>query len=281
MDIDFKPCSLNICGKLYTINVPKVMGILNLTGDSFFDGGKHNSVDGALKKVELMLSEGADFIDIGGESTRPGALPVSEEEELRRTIHIVESVSKQFPEAIISIDTYKGRVAKEAVNAGASVVNDISAGELDPEMLDIVAGLKVPYIAMHKKGMPGNMQDDPHYENVCIEILNYFSGKKTECTERGIMDLIMDVGFGFGKSMEHNYSLLKNLAIFHSLGLPMLVGISRKGMIWKNLGTTPEGALAGTIAANTIALLQGVHILRVHDVKPAKDAIRIVNMTGK
>jgi dihydropteroate synthase len=278
MHIDFKPYSLNIKEKLFTINEPKVMGILNTTSDSFYDGGKHDSIERALRQVEIMLEEGADLIDVGGESSRPGAETIGVEEELSRTIPFIEAIIKRFPETVLSIDTYKARVAENAVLAGASIINDISAGEADSLMLDIVARLKVPYIAMHKKGEPKTMQLNPEYTNVTTEVLKYFADKKRLFSDKGIYDLIIDVGFGFGKSMVHNYALLKNLAVFHTLDLPVLVGISRKGMIWKNLGTNPEGALAGTIAANTIALLQGVHILRVHDVKQAKDAIRICAM---
>jgi dihydropteroate synthase len=281
MPIDFKPYSLNIKNKLFTINEPKVMGILNLTEDSFFDGGKFNLQSAALERVEVMLSEGADIIDIGGESTRPGAQPVSLGDELKRTIPVIEAVIQRFPECIISIDTYKAKVAAESVNVGAAIINDVSAGEADTAMLDVVAAAGVPFIAMHKKGNPPDMQTDPQYGDVIQELLQYFAAKKAEVLSKGIHDLILDPGFGFGKALAHNYTLLDNLHLFHTLNLPLLVGISRKGMIWKALGTRAEHALSGTIAANTIALLKGVHILRVHDVKEAKDAVRIVGMLNR
>ncbi len=229
MPIDFKPYSLNIKNKLFTINEPKVMGILNLTDDSFFDGGKFNQHSAALARVEEMLSDGADIIDIGGESTRPGAQPVGEEEELKRTIPVIETIMARFPDCIISIDTYKARVAEEAVKAGAAIVNDVSAGEADKAMLDVVAVAGVPYIAMHKKGSPADMQVDPQYTDVMKELLQYFATKKAEVFNKGINDLIMDPGFGFGKTLAHNYTILDNLQVFHTLNLPVLVGVSRKG----------------------------------------------------
>ncbi len=280
MDLNFKPYSLNINKKLYTISEPKVMGILNITNDSFFDGGAYLNLDDALSQVEKMMEEGVDIIDVGGQSTRPGADEISLEDELQRTIPTIENIVKQFPEAIISIDTYRSEVAKMAAEAGAGIVNDISAGEHDSQMLNTVAQLQLPYIAMHKKGSSKTMQLNPQYENICKEVFQYFVNKKNETLMLGINDLMIDVGFGFGKTTSHNFELLKHLNIFHALECPLLVGISRKGMIWKTLQTKPEHALAGTIAANTIALLQGAHIIRVHDVKEAKDAIRIVGMMG-
>jgi len=278
MDINFKPYSLNINKNLYTIHEPKVMGILNVTVDSFYDGGQYGTLDSALFQVEKMLNDGADFIDVGGQSTRPGADEIPEALEIKKTSEVIQSINKRFPEAIISIDTYRHAVAKMAIESGASIINDISAGENDAKMLPYVAETKLPFIAMHKQGDSKTMQINPQYENVCSDVMAYFVKKKRELITFGINDIVVDVGFGFGKTHEHNYDLLKHLSIFHALNCPTLVGISRKGMIWKALGTSPENALAGTIAANTIALLQGAHILRVHDVKEAKDAIKIVGM---
>jgi dihydropteroate synthase len=278
MDINFKPYSLNINKNLYTIHEPKVMGILNVTVDSFYDGGQYGTIDSALLQVEKMLNDGAHFIDVGGQSTRPGADEIAEALEIKNTSEIIQAINKRFPEAIISIDTYRQAVAKMAVESGATIINDISAGENDVKMLPYVAETKLPFIAMHKQGNSKTMQINPQYEDVCTDVMAYFVKKKHQLTSLGIKDIIVDVGFGFGKTLEHNYELLKQLSIFHALNSPILVGVSRKGMIWKALGTSPEKALTGTIAANTIALLQGAHILRVHDVKEAKDAIKIVGM---
>jgi dihydropteroate synthase len=278
MDINFKPYSLNINKNLYTIHEPKVMGVLNVTLDSFYDGGQYGTVDSALFQVEKMLNDGADFIDVGGQSTRPGADEIPKALEIKNTSELIQAIIKRFPEAIVSIDTYRHAVAKMAIEAGASIINDISAGENDGKMLPYVAETKLPFIAMHKQGDSKTMQINPQYENVCSDVMAYFVKKKIELTALGINDIIVDVGFGFGKTLEHNYELLKHLSIFHALNCPILVGVSRKGMIWKALGSSPEKALAGTIAANTIALLQGAHILRVHDVKEAKEAIKIVGM---
>jgi dihydropteroate synthase len=224
------------------------------------------------------LNDGAHFIDVGGQSTRPGADEIAEALEIKNTSEIIQAINKRFPEAIISIDTYRQAVAKMAVESGATIINDISAGENDVKMLPYVAETKLPFIAMHKQGNSKTMQINPQYEDVCTDVMAYFVKKKHQLTSLGIKDIIVDVGFGFGKTLEHNYELLKQLSIFHALNSPILVGVSRKGMIWKALGTSPEKALTGTIAANTIALLQGAHILRVHDVKEAKDAIKIVGM---
>lgn len=278
MDINFKPYSLNINKNLYTIHEPKVMGILNVTSDSFYDGGQYTSIDAALLQVERMLEDGADFIDVGGQSTRPGADEIPAVQEIKITSEVIKAINKRFPEAVISIDTYRQVVAEMAVASGAKIINDISAGENDVKMLPYIAEAKLPFIAMHKQGNSKTMQLNPHYENVCTDVMAYFVKKKNELTSLGIKDIVIDVGFGFGKTLEHNYQLLNNLTLFHALNLPLLVGVSRKGMIWKALGTNPDKALAGTITANTIALLQGAHILRVHDVKEAKDAIKIVSM---
>ncbi|MES2616595.1 MAG: dihydropteroate synthase [Bacteroidota bacterium] len=277
MESYFKPFSLNIRQKLYTINEPCVMGILNVTDDSFFDGGRYVAIDQALNRVEQMLKEGVDIIDIGGQSTRPGAIDVGVSEELARTIPVIEAISSRFPDAVLSIDTFRAEVAQKAVEAGVGIVNDVSAGDDDANMISTVSKLKVPYIAMHKQGTPLTMQNNPVYNDVTGDVLQYCAEKKWALKEAGIKDLIIDPGFGFGKTTEQNYRLLSHLEVFHSLNCPILIGVSRKGMIWKVLGSSPEQALPGTIAANTIALLKGVHIIRVHDVKAAKDAIAIVS----
>ncbi len=272
----FKPYFLNIKGNLIEINKPWVMGILNVTPDSFFDGGSFNTIDNALKQCEKMLNEGTNIIDIGGQSTRPNAERIGEEEELKRVLPIIENIVKAFPSALLSIDTFYSKIAIEAINAGASLVNDVSAGEEDSLMIDAVAKLNVPYIAMHRQGNSQTMQINPTYLNVTTDIIQYLAIKKQECTEKGIKDLILDVGFGFGKTTTHNFELLSHLQLFHTLECPILVGISRKGMIYKTLNTTAENALTGTIAANTIALLKGAHIIRVHDVKEAVEMCKIV-----
>jgi dihydropteroate synthase len=252
------------------------MGILNTTPDSFFDGGKYNAVDNALQQAEKMLNNGADILDIGGYSTRPNAKEVSVEEELKRTVPIIEQLNKQFPEAILSIDTFRAKVAKECVEAGAAIVNDISAGDDDNEMIPYVASVNVPYIIMHKQGIPETMQQNPTYGNVVKEVLQYLGNKVTELRKLGVNDIVADPGFGFGKTIEHNYSLLKHLSIFKILNVPLLAGVSRKSMINKVLGVKAAEALNGTTVLNTLALINGAKILRVHDVKEAKEAVSLV-----
>jgi len=261
--------SLNLKGKLHTLDRPKIMGILNVTPDSFFDGGKHNNVVHALQRAEMMLHAGADFLDIGGYSSRPGANDVSLEEELERVIAPIKAIKKQFPNAVISIDTFRAEVARQAVAAGADMVNDISAGEDDADMFETIRELQVPYIIMHKQGTPKTMQQNPEYSNVVVEVSTYLSKRALELHKMGVNDVIIDPGFGFGKTLEHNYELLKHLDHFQALDLPILVGISRKSMINKVLGTQPKNALNGTTALHMAALLKGAHILRVHDVKEA------------
>lgn len=253
-----------------------IMGILNTTSDSFFDGGKYHTIETALRRCEQMMTDGADIIDIGGQSTRPGALLINTESELERTIPVIEAIIKRFPETIISIDTFRARVAGAAVETGAKIINDVSAGEDDPDMIELVARLQVPFIAMHKKGKPQDMQNNPEYGNVVKELLSYFDNKIAQLELAGIKDIILDPGFGFGKTLEHNYSIMKHLGNFHQFSRPLLVGISRKTMIWKLLKTNPEGALNGTSALNTIALMAGAHILRVHDVREAVECRSII-----
>lgn len=269
---------INCKGKLVDLSQPKVMGILNVTPDSFFDGGKNNQTQNALNQVEIMLNQGADFIDVGGISTRPGSAEVSEIEELKRVIPIIELILKEFPEILISVDTYRSKVAKEAIKAGAAIINDISAGNLDENLLETVAELKVPYILMHMQGTPKTMQQNPVYENVLIEVNQFFSEKINELKRLGINDIILDPGFGFGKTVEHNYQLMKNLDLIGFDEFPLLVGVSRKSMITRLLDLKPSEALNGTSLLNFYSLQKGVNILRVHDVKEAKEAIKIWEM---
>lgn len=267
--------TINCKGKLIDFHTPKVMGILNLTPDSFYDGGKYAGEKTILNQTEKMLSEGADIIDAGGMSSRPGAKIVSEKEELKRVVPAIKLLQKKFPEIIISIDTIRAKVAREAVGEGACIVNDISAGRLDKKMFSTVADLKVPYVLMHMKGMPYNMQKNPFYKNVVTEVIDFFVEKIDAAKESGIKDIIIDPGFGFGKSVEHNYHLLKNLDYLRTLNLPILAGVSRKSMICKPLKLNPDQALNGTTVLHTIALMKGANILRVHDVKEAVEAIRL------
>lgn len=274
---DFKPYSLKIRGRLYQVDQPWVMGILNTSNDSFYDGGKYHTTDTALRQAEKMLNEGARIIDVGGQSTRPGAVMTGTEEELGRTISIVDAIARRFPEAVISIDTFRAEVAKRAVEAGAGIVNDISAGDDDPGMMDTVATLGVPYIAMHKLGDPATMQVNPQYEDVAQDILLYLKRKTDMLRDKGVHDIIIDPGFGFGKNLEHNYTLMKQLQLFHTLNCPLMVGVSRKSLICKLLKVNPGSALNGSTALHTIALLKGAHILRVHDVKEAMEVVKIVS----
>lgn len=265
--------TINCNGKLIDLSSPKVMGILNFTPDSFFDGGKYNTDAEILLRVEKMLSEGADFIDVGTYSSRPNAVFVSEQEEVNRMKSVMEILSKEFPNAIYSIDTFRSEVAKVALDNGGAIINDISAGSLDEKMMDVIAQYQVPYVMMHMRGTPQTMPTLTHYDNLVKEILLYFSEKITEARSKGINDLIIDVGFGFAKTIEQNFELMSKLELFKVLGLPNLVGISRKAMIYKTLNIEPEDALNGTTVLNTIALQKGANILRVHDVKQAKQAI--------
>lgn len=276
-DISFSPkITLQSKGKLFLLNDPWVMGILNLTPDSFYAGSRVDSTSAkVLQLAEKMLVDGADILDVGGYSSRPSADLVSEEEELKRTINTIALLKKSFPDSLISIDTFRSRIAKEAINAGADLVNDISAGELDPEMIPTVGMLSVPYIAMHMRGNPKTMQQYTGYENIMLEIMNYFSKKMEECKNSGIKDVIIDPGLGFAKTLEQNYWILRNLSYFKTIQVPVLVGLSRKSMIYKKLGIQPENALNGTTALNMAALINGANILRVHDVKEAKETIKL------
>lgn len=268
--------TINCKGNLVDVSKPKVMGILNITPDSFYDGGKHTSDIAILKQAEKMLNEGATFIDVGAFSSRPGADFISEEEELKRIIPVTALLLDKFPDIILSIDTFRSVVAKKCIEAGAAIINDISGGIMDKNMFTTVAGLQVPYILMHMKGTPQNMQQNPTYENVTKELYSFFSEQLFKLKNLHVNDVILDVGFGFGKTIKHNYELLKNLTYFTHLGVPILAGMSRKSMLYKPLNITAEKALNATTTANTIALINGANILRVHDVKEAMEAVKVV-----
>jgi len=272
--------SINCKGKLVDLSSPKVMGILNLTPDSFYDGGKYKSDNDILKQVELMLSQGATFIDIGGYSSRPKAKHISEEEELIRLIPAINNIVSHFPEILISVDTFRSKVALESIANGACMINDISAGSMDENMFATVAKLQVPYVIMHMLGTPQNMQNNTLYKDLVKEVLFYFSEKIHELRKLGVNDLILDPGFGFSKTLDQNFELLSKLELFAFLDLPILTGLSRKSMLYKLLDIKPQEALNATSVANTIALQKGSNILRVHDVKEAMEAIRIVEKSN-
>jgi dihydropteroate synthase len=268
--------TLNCKGELLIIDHPLVMGIINATPDSFYEGSRYTGADAILQQAEQMLNDGAAILDIGGQSTRPGSEKMTAEEELKRVIGGIEAIHKKFPKAIISIDTYYSLVAKEAVAAGASIVNDISGGSMDEALIPTVVSLQVPYVLMHIKGTPQTMQQSPQYENVTKEVLDFFIQKVNGLRKAGLHDIIIDPGFGFGKNSSHNFELLRNLSVFKMLECPLLLGISRKSTIYKTLGITANEALNGTTVLNTIGLMNGANILRVHDVKEAREAIQLV-----
>lgn len=269
--------TINCNGQLIDLSTPKVMGILNLTPDSFYDGGKYRNENDILNQVEKMLADGATFIDVGAYSSRPGAAHISEEEELQRIIPIIKLLCNTFPDILISIDTFRSHVAKTCIEAGAALINDISAGEMDNNMFKTVEKLNVPYIMMHMHGTPQNMQQGPIYKNVTQDVLLYFSKKIALARQHNINDIIIDPGFGFGKTTAHNYQLLNDLELFKNNGLPILVGVSRKSMIYNILSTDAQNALNGTSVINTLALYKGASILRVHDVKQAVECVTLVN----
>ncbi len=268
--------TLNCNGTLIDLNSPKVMGILNLTPDSFFDGGKYKDSDSICLQVEKMLTEGATFIDLGAYSSRPGAEVVSEEEELRRILPIVKLLVKKFPESILSIDTFRSKIAEACLLEGAAIINDISAGKRDEKMFSVAKTHHAPIILMHMRGTPKNMQEHTRYENLMVDILKYFSERLSVARSYGLHDLVLDPGFGFAKTLEQNYEVLQQLTLFENLNCPLLVGISRKSMIYKALGTNAENALNGTTALHGIALHNGANILRVHDVKEAVEVVRLM-----
>lgn len=268
--------TLNIKGRLVDLTVPRIMGILNVTPDSFFDGGRYLQEDEILKQVEKMLSEGAWFIDVGGYSSRPNAEDITVGEELRRVTFAIRIISKAFPDAWVTVDTFRSNVAAAAIEEGAVMINDISAGQLDPVMSDVVAKYKVPYIIMHMRGNPRTMNNLVEYQDLVKDVIDYFHQIIFDLNQKGIHDLIIDPGFGFAKTVDQNFQLLNHLEMLGILGKPVLAGLSRKSMIWRTLNTTPQEALNGTTALNTVALLKGASILRVHDVKEAREIIQLV-----
>ena len=253
------------------------MGILNVTPDSFYDGGNFNTQKAILNQVEKMISEGADFIDVGGYSSRPGAKDLSVDEEIARVIPVVKAINKSLPDCLISVDTFRAEVAKQAIDVGAVMVNDISGGSLDDSMFEVIASNRVPYILMHMRGTPQSMTSHVDYDNIIKDIIDYFQIKIKQLRERGIIDVILDPGIGFAKTIDQNFELLRHLDHFQILDRPLLVGLSRKSLIWKTLETTPDNALNGTTVLNTTALLKGASILRVHDVKEAVEAVKLIN----
>ena len=276
-----EPMTINCKGRLIDLNTPKVMGILNVTPDSFFDGSRYTSSSAILHHTANMLSEGADFIDIGGYSSRPGATDIPEADEIKRVVPAIAAVIHEFPDAVISVDTFRSGVARAAVDSGAAIVNDISAGSLDANMMKTVAALQVPYIMMHMRGNPANMQTLTDYGNIVKEMTMYFSEKISEARRLGINDLLIDPGFGFAKTLEQNYEILRRLEDFSMLEAPLLVGVSRKSMVYKPLGTSASEALNGTTVLNTIALSKGAKILRVHDVKEAVEAVKLFQLSNR
>lgn len=267
--------TLNCKGRLIQLEPAAVMGILNVTPDSFYADSRLTSVQQVIDRAGVMIDEGADILDIGGYSSRPGAEEISVHKELDRVLHMVSSLHQSFPEIPISIDTFRSQVALEAIQLGASMVNDISGGQLDPGMWQVVRSLQVPYVLMHMRGTPRTMQSMTDYQDVAVEILDWLIDKVGQLRQTGIHDILVDPGFGFGKTAQQNFQLLHQLHTLSILGLPVMVGISRKSMIWKTLGTDPTDALQGTTALHLIALQQGAKILRVHDVKPARQTIQL------
>jgi dihydropteroate synthase len=268
--------TLNIKGALMHLATPKVMGILNATPDSFYDGGRFQDEKSVLAQVKKMLDEGADFIDVGGYSSRPGAPDISEDEELDRVLPVIDLIRHHFPQCVISIDTFRSGVARKSVEAGVSMVNDISGGELDKAMFETVADLHVPYIAMHMRGTPGTMTTMTDYTDLVKECTEYFQKKIARLHGLGVTDIIIDPGLGFAKTSDQSFELLANLDYLQILGQPILAGVSRKSMIWRTLGVSPADALNGTTTLNTVALMKGASILRVHDVKEAVECIKLI-----
>ncbi len=269
--------TLNLQGRLLSLDKPIVMGILNITPDSFYDGGQYNLPDQVLSRATQLLTEGASILDIGGYSSRPGADDITEAEEIARVVPAIQAILKTYPEAIISVDTFRAQVAHEAVQAGALIVNDISGGSLDPKMYETVASLQVPYVLMHMRGTPQTMTQLNQYEHLVYEVMQDLQQKVVKLKELGLHDVVIDPGFGFAKNIAQNFHLMEHLRLFQALGLPILAGVSRKSMIYKTLKTTPDEALNGTIALNTVASKNGANILRVHDVKAAVETIRMVD----
>ncbi len=269
--------TINCKGNLIDLSIPKVMGIINCTPDSFYAGSRSASESSVLQSAEKMLNEGAAFLDVGGYSSRPGADDIGVEEELQRVIPAIEVILKNFPEALISVDTFRSKVAAEGLSTGAALINDISAGNLDKKMMELVARHQVPYILMHMKGTPQTMKDLNNYKDLVGEILMYFSKKISEARDLGINDIIADPGFGFSKDRDQNFELLSKLELFKYLDVPVLAGLSRKSTIYKTLNCSPKEALNGTTVLNTVALQKGASILRVHDVKEAVEAVKLTS----
>jgi dihydropteroate synthase len=271
-----RPRYLNAGGRLIDLERPRVMGIINITPDSFYKGSRFMDENAVAEAAGRMLSEGADILDVGGYSSRPGADDISASEERKRTIGAIKLIIREFPGAIVSADTFRAEIAKEAVeDAGALLINDISGGDADSEMFSVVGKLNVPYIMMHMQGTPATMQKDPHYDDIVADILKYLAVRILKLRESGVSDIIIDPGFGFGKTISNNFELLERLSEFRIAGLPLLAGLSRKSMIWKTLGITADEALNGTTTLNTIALMKGADILRVHDVAEAVETVRL------
>ena len=266
--------TLNIRGRLINLSTPQVMGIINATPDSFYSESRTTSEKAVLRKAETMLNDGADILDIGGYSTRPGATDIDVAEEINRIVPIIDAISKNFPDALISIDSFRSKVVEAAIDHGAKLINDVSAGS-DPLMFSVVANSKLPYIMMHMRGPISKMMDNLAYDDLLVDMTKYFQDRIEKLTEMGVTDIIIDPGFGFSKSLDHNYEILRNLSYFEALEQPILVGVSRKSMIYKTLNTTPEKALVGTAVLNYAALEKGARILRVHDVKEAKETITL------
>jgi dihydropteroate synthase len=273
--------TINCKGQLIDLSTPIIMGILNVTPNSFYDGGKFTLSENGLSQVGKMLDEGAIFIDIGAYSSKPNAEFVSEEEERNRILPVVQGILNQFPDALLSIDTFRSGIAAVCIDNGAAIINDISAGNLDEKMMEVIAKYNVPYIMMHMRGTPQTMQSQTNYENIIKEMLFYFSEKVNKARSLGINDLIVDPGFGFAKTLEQNYEVLQNFELFQMLDLPLLAGISRKSMVYKPLGLTANDALNGTTVLNTIALTKGANILRVHDVKEAVECVKLFERSYK
>lgn len=280
--MSFRPGFINVRGKLIDLSTPRVMGIINVTPDSFYGKSRYSEAEEIINAASGMMDEGACFVDIGGYSSRPGAEDVSPDEERKRVMNAVRLVSRELPEVIISIDTFRSEIAREAVlEYGAGMINDISGGDADPAMFSTVGKLKVPYVMMHMQGTPGTMQRNPFYEDVVADILKWFGDRIYRLTTMGVSDIILDPGIGFGKTADHNFEILKKLSDFLVAGLPVMAGVSRKSIIWKTLEIEPGEALNGTTVLNTVALLNGASILRVHDVKEAVEAVSLVEKIKK
>ena len=273
--------TLNLKGRLFVIDRPQVMGILNVTPDSFYAQSRVPSVQESVDRAGRMLEQGASILDIGGQSTRPGSARIDASDEMQRVLPVIEAIHRGFPEAVLSIDTYHAPVAEAAVKAGASIVNDISGGFMDPVMLDAVSALGVPYVCMHMQGMPETMQEKPQYADITREVLDYFIQRVAACRAAGIRDIILDPGFGFGKTIAHNFELFRNMEVLHLAGLPLLVGWSRKSSIWKTLGVSAAESLNGTTVMHTLSVIRGAAVLRVHDVREAVEVIRLLEASGE